>query len=77
MNISSADNIQNMTAFKKKSVNEDLIAVAIAEVIETARSRGQSLEDLTAEVMADDRLLDQDSRRLLSDIVIQAWNRLS
>jgi hypothetical protein len=53
-----------------------MIAAAIAGVVQIARSKGQTLDDLTAEVLADDRLLDRDSRRWLSDIVAQAWQSL-
>lgn len=49
---------------------------AIAVVIESARSRGQSLEEVKAEVLADDTILDAKQRRWLSEIVAQAWETL-
>ncbi|BAS54165.1 MULTISPECIES: hypothetical protein [Leptolyngbya] len=52
---------------------EELILNAIAVVIETARSQGQSLEEIKAEVLADDAILDAQQRQWLSDIVTQAW----
>ncbi len=58
------------------SVTEELILSAIATVIETARSRGQSLEEVRAEVLAEDMMLDAQQRRWLSDIVTQAWESL-
>lgn len=67
---------QEIVALQKKTVNEEIVATAIAGVVQMARSRGQSLEDLTAEVLADDRVLDQKSRLRLSHIVIQAWKTL-
>lgn len=67
---------QEIVALGQRRVNEELIATAIAGVVRIARSKGQSLEDLTAEVMADDSILDRDSRRWLSDIVVQAWQTL-
>jgi hypothetical protein len=67
---------QEIAALKQRPINEELIAAAIAGVVQIARSRGQTLDDLTAEVLADDRLLDRDSRRWLSDIVAQAWQTL-
>jgi hypothetical protein len=70
------DNPQEIVALRQKPVNEELIATAIAGVVQVARSKGQSLEDLTAEVLADDRLLDREARRWLSDIVTQAWKTL-
>jgi hypothetical protein len=74
--ISIPVNPQEIVALRQRPVNEELIATAIAGVIQIARSKGQSLEDLTAEVLADDSLLDRDARRWLSDIVSQAWKAL-
>jgi len=67
---------QEMAALRQKPVNEELVAAAIAGVIQIARSQGQSLDELTAEVLAEDSVLDQAQRRWLSDIVAQAWNIL-
>ncbi len=55
----------------------DPLIVAIAQAMELvivdARSRGCSLDDLTAEVLQDDRLLDLDSRQWLSETMIKLW----
>ncbi|MEQ9000267.1 MAG: hypothetical protein RID53_27645 [Coleofasciculus sp. B1-GNL1-01] len=67
---------KEMAALRQKPVNEELVAAAIAGVIQIARSQGQSLDELTAEVLAEDSVLDQAQRRWLSDIVAQAWNIL-
>lgn len=67
---------QEIVELRQKPINEELIAAAIAGVVKIARSKGQSLDDLTAEVLADDSLLDRDARRWLSDIVAQAWRTL-
>lgn len=67
---------QEIVALGQRRVNEELIATAIAGVVQIARLKGQSLEDLTAEVLADDSILDRDARRVLSDIVAQAWRTL-
>jgi len=69
-------NSQEMIALRQQPVNEELVASAIAGVINIARSRQQSLEDLKAEVLADDNLLDLAQRRCLWDIVAQAWDTL-
>jgi hypothetical protein len=61
---------------KPESNPEELILKAVAVVIESARSRGQSLEEVKAEVLADDTMLDAQQRRWLSDIVVQAWETL-
>lgn len=67
---------QEIVALKQKPVSEELIATAIAAVVQLARAKGQTLEDLRAEVLADDSLLDREARRWLSDIVSQAWRSL-
>jgi hypothetical protein len=68
---------QEIVALRKNRVDEELVASAIAGVITIARSQGQSLDDLTAEVLEEDSLLDHSQRRWLSDIVAQAWQSLA
>ncbi len=65
-----------VVALGQKSVNEALIAAAIAGVVQTARLTGQSLDDLMAEIMADDALLDTQQRQWLSQVVAVAWQEL-
>lgn len=67
---------QEIVDLRQRPINEELIATAIAGVVRVARSKGQSLEELTAEVLADDSLLDRDARRWLSDVVAQAWKAI-
>ncbi|KAM3111223.1 hypothetical protein [Phormidesmis sp. 146-33] len=76
MNYPIPANPQEIAALRQKPVNEELIASAIAGVVQVARDKGQSLEDLMAEVLADDKLLDRSQRRWLGEIVAQAWERL-
>lgn len=68
---------QEVAALRQKPVDEELVASAIAGVINISRSQGKSLEQLTAEVLADDRLLDLQQRRWLKDVVTQAWESLA
>lgn len=77
MNYPIPANPQEIAALRQNPVSEELIAAAIAGVIQVARSQGQSLDDLMAEVLADDSLLDRDQRYWLGEIVAQAWNRLA
>jgi hypothetical protein len=55
------------------SITEELIAAAIAGLISSAHSTGQSLEELTSLVLAEDPELDQMTRQWLSGIVTEAW----
>lgn len=64
---------QEIFALKQQPIDEELVASAIAGVIKIVRSQGQSLEELTAQVLADDTLLDRQQRRWLSQLVAQAW----
>lgn len=65
-----------VVALRQESVNEELIAAAIAGVVQVARSNGQSLEDLMAEILADDALLDFQQRHWLGEVVAVAWEQL-
>ena len=76
MNYPIPANPQEIVALRQKPVDEELVAAAIAGVIQVARSQGQYLDDLTAEVLEEDSLLDQAQRLWLSDIVTQAWKSL-
>lgn len=76
MNYPIPANPQEVVALRQKSVNTELIASAIAGVIQVARSKGQSLPDLMDEVMIDDSLLDVQQRRWLSELIAIAWEQL-
>lgn len=65
---------QELLALRQRPVNAELVASAIAGVIRMARSQGRSLEDLKAELLEEDPLLDPQERTWLSEIVASAWN---
>ncbi|MCT7983546.1 hypothetical protein NG796_09575 [Laspinema sp. A4] len=67
---------QELVALRHQPIDEELVASAIAGVIKIARAQGKSLEEVTAEVLADDSLLDLHQRRWLSELVSQAWDSL-
>ena len=67
---------EEIKALHQKPVDEEIIAAAIAGVVQIARQQGQSLAQLTAEVLQEDAILDQKQRRWLSNIVTQAWQSL-
>jgi hypothetical protein len=67
---------EEIIAFRQRPVDEEMIAAAIAGVVRIARSQGQSLADLTAEVLEEDPILDQVQRRWLSQIVTEAWQTM-
>ncbi|PSB50297.1 hypothetical protein C7B67_15020 [filamentous cyanobacterium Phorm 6] len=77
MNYPIPTNPQEMIALRQHPLNEELVASAIAGVIQIARSRAQSLDELKAEVLADDNLLDLAQRLWLSEIVAEAWENWS
>lgn len=68
---------EEVMALKQKSIDEELVAAAIAGVIQISRSEGKSLQQLTDEVLADDCLLDMQQRRWLKEIVAQAWESIA
>ncbi len=77
MNYPIPDNPQEIFALKQQPVDEELVASAIAGVIKIVRSQGQSLEELTAQLLAEDSVLDRQQRRWLSKLVAQAWEKFS
>ncbi|HEY9908023.1 MAG TPA: hypothetical protein V6D18_10535 [Thermosynechococcaceae cyanobacterium] len=76
MNYPIPANPQEFVALRQKSVDGELVATAIAGVVNFARAKGQSLEDLLNEVLRDDALLDLQQRYWLSRIVADAWTTL-
>jgi hypothetical protein len=76
MNYPIPANPQEVVALRENPVSEELIAAAIAGVVKVARLKGQSLDELMAEVLADDALLDIQQRRWLSEIIAAAWEKL-
>lgn len=73
MNYPIPDTPEGILALRKKSVTEEIIAVAIAGVVQMARQQGRSLEDLQAEILQDDFILDIVQRRWLKELIIKAW----
>lgn len=67
---------EEIIALRERPVDEEMIAAAIAGIIKIARSEGQSLDDLTAAVLAEDPILDQVQRRWLNSLVVQAWKSI-
>lgn len=67
---------EEIIALRNRPVDEELIALAIAGIVRLARLRGQSLDELTAEVLEEDPVLDVVQRNWLSKMVAQAWSAL-
>jgi hypothetical protein len=76
MDYSIPNNTEEILALKNKSIDEEIIATAIAGVVQIARRQGQSLDDLTKDILQDDRVLDLDRRKWLSETIVQAWEIL-
>ncbi|RQH25822.1 hypothetical protein [Okeania hirsuta] len=67
---------QEVIALRQQPVNDELVAVAMAGIVNVARSQGKSIEELKAEILADDHLLNMAQRQLLSQILNEAWEYL-
>lgn len=76
MNYSIPESPEEILALQKRPIDEELIAAAIAGVVKVARSQGQSLDDLTEEVLSDRGVLDRAQRHWLSELVVRAWENL-
>ncbi len=77
MNDSIPVTTEEILALGKKSISEDIIALAIAAVVKIARLQGQSLEEIQEQVLQDDSILDLVQRRWLKDLVAKAWELLA
>jgi hypothetical protein len=73
MNYPIPDSPQEISALRKQPVDEELVAAVIAGVIKVVRAQGQSLDQLTTQVLADDQMLDRQQRRWLSNLLAQVW----
>ena len=76
MNDSIPVTTEEILALGKKSISEDIIALAIAAVVKIARRQGQSLEEIQEQVLQDDSVLDLVQRRWLKDLIAKAWEML-
>ena len=76
MNYSIPATAQEVVALRQHPINGELVVAAIAGVVTIARSQGQSLEDLTAELLAEDTWLDAGQRLWLSTVVTDTWQYL-
>lgn len=74
MDYSIPSNTEEILALKNNPINEEVIASAIAGVVQIARRQGQSLEGLTESILQDDLVLDLERRKWLSEMIVQAWN---
>ena len=70
------NNIDDIITLNQNPIDEELIATAIAGVIAIARQQGQSLEDLTTDLLHDDNLLSPNQRHQLSMVIAQAWQTM-
>lgn len=68
---------QEIIDLRQNPVTEELVAAAIAGTIKIISAEGRSLEHLTAQLLADDSLLDIQQRRWLSDLVANAWEKFA
>lgn len=77
MNYPIPQSPQEIVALRQQPVDEELVAAAIAGLVQLGRAQGQSLEELTAQVLEEDPMLDHQQRRWLSQLVAQAWEIFS
>ncbi|EAW43804.1 hypothetical protein N9414_16771 [Nodularia spumigena CCY9414] len=77
MNYPIPDSPQEIFALRQQPIDAELVASAIAGVIKLVRAQGQSLEEFTAQLLADDPMLDHQQRRWLSQLVTQSWEQFS
>jgi hypothetical protein len=74
MNYPIPDTPEEIANLRQSKVNEEIVASAIAGLIKMMRAQGQTLEDLIAQLLEEDSVLDRQQRRWLTQMVTQAWN---
>ncbi len=57
-------------------LTEELVAVAIADIVSTAKAKGTSCEELEVQLLADDNVLDRSTRVWLSQFVTSVWGTI-
>jgi hypothetical protein len=67
---------QEIFSLRDGPADPEILVKAIAGVVNVARHQGQTLEDLTAEVLSEDNLLDLHQRTRLKDWVVTVWEAL-
>ena len=77
MNYPIPNTPEEIAALRQRPVDEEMIAAVIAGIIRMAHAQGQSLDDLTEEILAEDPILDQVQRRWLSQLLTNAWQNLA
>jgi hypothetical protein len=76
MSYSIPTTFQEILALRQAPASPETLARAMAGVVHLARQRGQSLEDLKAEVLMEDNVLDAQQRSWLWDMLQTVWHRL-
>jgi hypothetical protein len=74
MNYPIPDTPEGIANLRQTKVNEEVVATAIAGLIKMMRAQGQTLEELIAQLLEEDSVLDRQQRRWLTQMVTQAWN---
>lgn len=77
MDFSIPSTPEEMLSLRQSPISPETVARAIVGVVQVARSKGQSLEELTAEVLEDDSFLDAQQRSQLCEVLTEAWNKLA
>lgn len=76
MNYPIPRTIREMCALQQLPVDEELVASAIVGAIAVSQQQGKTLEELIAEILTDDNLLDSSQRHWLSEMLVQTWEML-
>ena len=77
MNYSIPTAPEDIPDIQQKSPTVEVIALAIASIVQNARQQGKTLADLEAEILQDHCILDLGQRRWLKDLIGKTWSRLS
>ncbi|MDB9495790.1 hypothetical protein PN441_11900 [Spirulina major CS-329] len=64
---------EEIRAFQKQPIDEEMVAAAIAGVVEIYRAQGKSVDQIQSDILTDHQLLNPKQRQWLSEVLTQAW----
>nr|AAN46186.1 unknown protein [Synechococcus elongatus PCC 7942 = FACHB-805] len=69
-------NREELLTLCRQPADSEILATAIVGIIQWARTQGQSLADLQAEILTEDQLLEPEQRQWLSELLLKTWQQL-
>ncbi|WP_353259935.1 hypothetical protein [Prochlorothrix hollandica] len=76
MNYSIPSSLQEIAALRQSPTTTETVARAMAGVVRVARQQGRTLDELVAEMLLEDAVLDDQQRSWLCEMIKNIWHRV-